>query len=170
MFKEFFIEKILNKSMALYLVSHQLILPIIALYCFSLSTDLNMDQLLSLKSAAAILLISLPSFIFEIGRKTWNPEREQQTADSYTKVWGIKKTVVVINLATLIYGMVAGAFFSTQFFMSYSGMIFILLLFLTIIISSVFAYKPTAKNSKMVEGVTSAVLLLGHLLCVIYFI
>ena len=169
MYKEFFIPEFLNKTMALYLASHQLIVPIIVIYAFSLTGLLSYEKLFTPLGLYGLMVVSLPSFIFEIGRKTWNPEREKETADSYTKVWGIKKTSLILLLSILILVFFIHRFLGTAFFFSWQGLSLSLIFAVSLMLIGQFVARPTKRNSKLVEVGTSLILLLNHLLIILYF-
>ena len=149
MLKEFFVPEFLNRHMGLYLISHQILVPITLLLGFFQRKPSNVNM----TSAAVFFAASLGSFItYEISRKTWPEEKEHEFADSYTKFWGCGPTVVV-NQATALFSTAALVF---VFINTGSSMIspiiqaglYVLFLFADIM----FLKKPVLKNSKIVEG------------------
>ena len=158
MFKEFFAKKVLESSTSLYLFSHQLILPPLALYsaaAFINFANIKFDS----GMIASLLFLSLPYTIYEIARKTWSPDREHALADSYTKFWGIDRTIIVqmvLATAILFLMIVIPVEFSTVYrFSAYGISIFFA------IVLAMFKKNPIRKMSKMVEAAGS-VLLLGY--------
>jgi hypothetical protein len=170
MFKEFFIESFLKSFMALYLFTHQLIIPMIIFYFMGLVIDLSAYSIYMPKLVVALLALSLPSFIFEIGRKTWNPEREQEHADSYTKSWGAPVTLSVLIISSLVHLFCLYLFAGFMFFMVWQGWIYIVGFFLLLISILTFFFKRSEKVSKTIEGSSSLLLLLNHLSLLLYFI
>ena len=170
MYKEFFIEEFLNKVMVLYLVSHQAIIPMIIGYFFFVVTDVDIKTLFGLKSLLGLACMSLTSFIFEIGRKTWNPEREQELADSYTKSWGIPRALSVLAISGIVLVILHFYFYGMNFLTNWRGII-LELTFLLFILSLLKFYKGrTEKNSKVIEGTSSLLLLANHLMMLLYAI
>lgn len=158
MFKEFGAKKILESSTALYLFSHQLILPPLALY--SAAAFINFGEIKFNSSfLASLLFLSLPYTIYEIARKTWSPDREHALADSYTKFWGIDRTIIVqMVLATsiLFLMIIIPIQFSTLYRFSAYGISLVLA-----VILSMFKKNPVRKMSKLVE-LGGSLLLLGY--------
>ena len=160
MFKEFFISERLKKSITLYLLSHQAILPIMISYAISSSLQTGTPMFLfNVKIWLSFLFIALLSFSYEISRKTWSKEREHKHADSYTKTWGIPKTATVLTGSYFLIFLICAIFYKI-FDMNPWNNITSFLLFL---ISSSLLYKfvknPTTSNSKLVE--------LGGIICLL---
>lgn len=158
MFKEFFAKKTLETSTSIYLFTHQLILPPLALYSAAAFIDftyLNFDS----SMIGSLLFLSLPYTIYEIARKTWSPDREHALADSYTKFWGIDRTLIVqmVLATTILFLMVVVPIqFSAIYRFSAYGISILLA-----VVLSMFRKNPVRKMSKLVEGAGS-VLLLGY--------
>jgi 4-hydroxybenzoate polyprenyltransferase len=149
MLKEFFVPGFLNRHMGLYLISHQVLVPITLLLGFFQREPTNVDM----TAAAFYFAASLGSFItYEISRKTWPEEMEHELADSYTKFWG-RGPAVLANQATALFSTAALAF---VFIKTGSGMISPIvqagLYAMFLVADMMFLKNPVKKNSKVVEG------------------
>ncbi len=160
MLKEFFVPEFLNRHMGIYLVSHQLLVPLVMMQGFFQ----RKPQALEPVSFIIFFAGTMCAFMtFEIARKTWNPEKEHELADSYTKFWGMTPAVIVnqalavISSACLLY-----AFININ-----AGIIPVIVqavfYVLFLLADLIFLGKPTAKNSKMVEG-------MGGLFAIAFFL
>jgi 4-hydroxybenzoate polyprenyltransferase len=160
MLKEFFVPEFLNRHMGIYLVSHQLLVPLIMMQGFFQRKPQSLEPASFMIFFAGTMCAFMT---FEIARKTWNPEKEHELADSYTKFWGMAPTVIVnqalavISSACLLYAFIdinAGiipVIVQTVFYV------------LFLMADLVFLGKPTAKNSKIVEGI-------GGLYTIVFFL
>lgn len=98
MAKEFFIGEWLSKRLVLYAISHMVAMPMALLWL----AQMGAGSAPLPKSAYLLAVLSLLSgFCFEIGRKTWAPEQERPTVDSYSKIMGIRNAVLVLVLLSL---------------------------------------------------------------------
>lgn len=103
MLKEFFVPVFLNKRIGLYLISHQLLVPIMTAF-----PALQRRNLLDLSKNewAVFVLFSFGTMCltmtYEIARKTWSAQRENANADSYTRAWGIGRTAVISILVSAL--------------------------------------------------------------------
>ena len=157
MAKEFFCKKFLDEQVAISLILHQLILIPLAIYsALPFIGDENVFANTSIYPA--LLYSTLIYTVYELARKTWSADRENENADSYTRFWGIKGAVitqmiiVAIILATMERLVIAVP-------TVYQIIAFVLgLLHVGVLVG--FKMKPTRKMSKMVET-TGSVLLLG---------
>ena len=108
MFREFFAPEFLHRHLWLYLLTHQLSVPLVLLFGISMRIGAGAVSYADPPAALAFLSGSMLATInFEIARKTWSPDREHEQADSYTRAWGIGLTVIVNQFVALASG---GAF------------------------------------------------------------
>ncbi|MBF0452399.1 MAG: hypothetical protein HQK75_16980 [Candidatus Magnetomorum sp.] len=161
MYVEFFIPEFLNQRMGLYLISHQLIVPIIFMYGMIQRIQFPQKSIEEIGCLIMLFLASICSTItFEIARKTWSQEKEHECADSYTKSWGINKCIIITQLSALL----ACMSFIGVFYVYQLPCIFILIgiiLYLLFLSSELlFKYHPSTKNSKYVE-ITGILYMLG---------
>lgn len=153
MLYEFFVPEFLNEHMGLYLVSHQILLPIVMLFGFSMRYDLGLINSNDLKIIVLLMIGTMCATItYEIARKTWSEDREHEHADSYSKFWGIGKAVIINQTVAAA----SGCCF-LMIYMRYNLSIvftFVLaVLFTAFVITGVlFLKSPTHKNSKIVEA------------------
>jgi len=159
MFREFFIEKWLQKHPGLHLISHQFIVSMMVLYAINFKYSLfKMSRGELLKTALFILGITSLTITYEIARKIKPEERTFENVDSYSKIWGVKGAVAINHMAA-IFGLLSHLFFiyklSFNFILSAVG--FYLIFFIT---SVMFLVKPEKKTSKLME-VAGAVYMLA---------
>lgn len=156
MAKEFFAKDFLENKIGIYLISHQIIL--IPLMIYSALPFSNLTDLLNLKSTLLpLLFLCVPYTVYELSRKTWSKDRENPNADSYTKFWGIPKTVIIEILLAASLLFMARSLHLSQ--MMISGLSLLVLIYSIILF--LFSKRPDKKMSKMVE-LGGSVLLLGH--------
>ncbi len=110
MTKEFFVPEWLQRHPAIYLVSHMLIMPLIAFYvsafewlCDCSSMPNGLGWLLALAFSCGLVL--------ELGRKINIPEKERTGVESYSALWGagvaITLWVLSVIAAVASYSMAA---------------------------------------------------------------
>lgn len=98
MAKEFFIGEWLSKRLILYAISHMAVMPIALLWMAQMGAG---GAALPDSAYHLALLSALSGFSFEIGRKTWAPDKERPTVDSYSKILGVRGAVGVLILLSL---------------------------------------------------------------------
>jgi len=152
MFKEFFVPEFLNRHIGIYLVSHQVSVPLALLFGISQRADLGYLKTIEPVAFALFLFGTMMVTVnFEIARKTWSPDREHEQADSYTKVWGIGGAVIVNQVVALL----AGASFLYFYMTMPRSIVYTLvvcaayLLFLATEIA--FLVRKDSKTSKVIE-------------------
>lgn len=151
---EFFAPEFLSKRIGLYLVTHQLIIPLYVLFGISIAFDFRHalpGEWVSLAVFGAGCMLT--TMTFEIARKTWSPDREHDMADSYTRVWGRTKAVLINQL----FALGAGACFIYLYHAFERGWVYsavIGVLYVIFLAAEVlFLARPDRKNSKIVEAV-----------------
>lgn len=157
--EEFFCKNFLEKRLGIYLISHQLILPLLCFYAGLSSFELD-SSILSLPLFFTLLFLSLPSTLYELARKTWSPDKENENADSYTKAWGISRTVYT-QMILLIVMIWLCKLVPIYFNLTYS-LAFFITSFFVLITLLLFKEKPVKKNSKLLELSGSLYLLVIH--------
>lgn len=153
MFYEFFASEFLKKHIGLYLVSHQLLVPVMVFYAVSLRVDIaGLDTTGFLYILLLSASIMCATVTYEIARKTWSKEQEHELADSYTSEWGIKTAVVINQLVALCGGAIMVYLYSRF----NAGIVYhsvIAVLFLIFLLTGAgFVKSPSKKMSKMVEA------------------
>lgn len=153
MFVEFFAPRFLNRRLGLYLVSHQLIVPLVCLFAVSIRVPL---EGLGGIGAGTITLFCLATMLatitYEIGRKTWSADREHAEADSYTKVWGVRGTVAAGQIAALAATVIFIAFFDRFTRPCVYAGVAVLLNLIFLAAGVLFVIKPEHRFSKAVEA------------------
>ena len=152
MYVEFFAPVYLNQRMGLYLISHQLIVPMIVIFGLAERTVMG---LITIADIVFMFMLSIgaicATITYEISRKTWSSEQEHDCADSYTKTWGITKTIIVNQTCAFISSII----FIGIFHYDQSSPVFTfiaLILFIQFLTAELLFYKnPSKKNSKKVE-------------------
>ena len=116
MSKEFFIKKWLTKRILIYALSHVVIMIFITLVIvkgteYILQNHFLETLYLSLEKYEKNIFVGLiPLFalnylngiVLEIGRKTRRADEEEHGVQTYSKLWGRKKTVVILSLLFII--------------------------------------------------------------------
>lgn len=171
MLREFFISEALNRNMGAYLISHQLLLPLMLLFPFMQASP---SSLSSLRGGPVTTLVfftcgMLAYMTFEIARKTWPKEKEHEHADSYTKIWGNAGAVATGQLVALTAS--AGFIF---LFLSLGGSTVSVLvqaaLFAVFLgAGAMFLKSPTMKSSKLLENTGALFMLATYLNAAICF-
>lgn len=157
MAKEFFAKDFLEHKIGLYLVSHQIIL--LPLMIYSALPFVSMKFFfISPIVLYPLLYLALPYTVYELSRKTWSPDRENENADSYTRFWGINKTLMVeMSLVVGIAFIMDRISIILPFVHKVAAGVLFLGYFAVLML---FKKKPTRKNSKLVE-LAGSILLLG---------
>jgi len=111
MTKEFFVAEWLKKTPSVYLVSHMLVMPLIAFYVSAF------DWLCECREMPAglgwLLLLSFGcGLVLEIGRKIKTPNAERNGVETYSALWGTSVSValwtVSVAIAVAAYSKAAG--------------------------------------------------------------
>jgi len=87
--KEFFIRDWLRSRPLLYLLSHNLVLPLMALYGMMTIWIQIAPWPDRPMMASFLILSSLQGFLIEIGRKIRAPEQEATGVETYSQAWGL---------------------------------------------------------------------------------
>ncbi len=152
MLVEFGVGEWLSERLGWYLISHQAMVLLMA--AFAVSTRV---ELLALspdgwaKLGVLGLAMICATVTFELGRKTWSPDREHASADSYTRVWGRPRTVST-TMAVAGTGLAAWVWLAIELETSWipaaltAGCVLLLLA-----VELRFLQQPDTKRSKLVE-------------------
>lgn len=157
MAQEFFCKKFLDEQVALNLALHQLVLIPLAIYsALPFIADENVFAKITIYPA--LIFATLLYTVYELARKTWSADRENENADSYTRFWGIRgavitQMVVIAAILALMERLAIPVPPTYQVIAFCLGLIHVGML-------AAFKMKPTRKMSKMVEA-TGSVFLLG---------
>lgn len=166
MAKEFFVAEWLSKRLALYAVSHMLVMPLAMLWMAQIGAGAD-----ALPVQAGLLagLAFLSGGAFEVARKIRAPEEEREEVDSYTKILGTGGaplvvgallTISVVVLSVLIVWVKEG----TPSFVWFGVLTAILVV--PLITLQKFRSQPTPKGRKTNEGLVSMAMLASYLVVI----
>jgi len=166
MAKEFFIKKWLTKRILIYALSHVVIMVFITLVIVEATQYIvpkNIFDVFILQryrhniDFALIPLFTLNylnGIVLEIGRKTRRADEEEHGVQTYSKLWGRKKAVVILSLLFVIeyFLVILGLAHTYEKYFFFGG----LTLFVLLIVSIYFMVKFLKKDlsGKIVETVS----------------
>lgn len=169
MAKEFFIKKWLTKRILIYALSHVVIMIFITLVIVSATQYIVLDGAENIFEFGALqwyrhnidfaliplfTLNYLNGIVLEIGRKTRRADEEEHGVQTYSKLWGRKKAVVVLSLLFVIeYFLVILGLAHTYKEYFFFG-VFTLLLILVISIYFMIKFLKKDLSGKVVETVS----------------
>ena len=166
--KEFFCGEWLEKRLTLYAISHMAIMPFIVFWLAQLAmpgTGWNVATI----GLSALALVS--GFAFEITRKTWGPEEERETIDSYARIMGIGGAISVISALVIAMAALQGYL---AFALTGSDLAFGITLALLVLISAgalvtlvKFRRAPSAEGRKKNETAVGLTTLLGYVILIV---
>lgn len=91
---EFFAPEWLKGRPVLYLLSHMLAMPLIALFAVTCGArGLSME--IGRGLAAFLALAFLNGIVLEVGRKAWAPADERPGVETYSQLWGVRGAAAV---------------------------------------------------------------------------
>lgn len=102
---EFFAPRLLKARPVLYLLSHMLVMPLIALFALACGGDGGPP--LHAGSAAFLALAFFSGAAVEISRKAWAPGDEREGVQTYSRLWGPSGAAAGIALAMVASGAAA---------------------------------------------------------------
>ena len=166
MAKEFFIKKWLTKRILIYALSHVVIMVFITLVIVEATQYIvpkNIFDVFILQryrhniDFALIPLFALNylnGIVLEIGRKTRRADEEEHGVQTYSKLWGRKKAVVVLSLLFVIeyFLVILGLAYTYKEYFFFGGLTLLVIL----VVSIYFMVKFLKKNlsGKIVETVS----------------
>ena len=166
MAKEFFIKKWLTKRILIYALSHVVIMVFITLVIVEATQYIvpkNIFDVFILQwykhniDFALIPLFALNylnGIVLEIGRKTRRADEEEHGVQTYSKLWGRKKAVVILSLLFIIeyFLVILGLAHTYKEYFLFGGLTLLVIL----IVSIYFMVKFLKKNlsGKIVETVS----------------
>ena len=166
MAKEFFIKKWLTKRILIYALSHVVIMVFITLVIVEATQYIvpkNIFDVFILQryrhniDFALIPLFALNylnGIVLEIGRKTRRTDEEEHGVQTYNKLWGRKKAVVVLSLLFVIEYLLAilGLSHTYEKYFLFSGLTLLVILIVSIYFMIKFLKKDL--SGKIVETVS----------------
>ncbi|WP_304179483.1 UbiA family prenyltransferase [Leptotrichia trevisanii] len=166
MAKEFFIKKWLTKRILIYALSHVVIMVFITLVIVEATQYIvpkNIFDVFILQwyrhniDFALIPLFALNylnGIVLEIGRKTRRADEEEHGVQTYSKLWGRKKAVVVLSLLFVIEYLlvILGLVHTYEKYFLFSGLTLLVILIVSIYFMIKFLKKDL--SGKIVETVS----------------
>jgi 4-hydroxybenzoate polyprenyltransferase len=101
MTREFFVPTWLRKTPSAYLLSHMVVMPLIAFY-ISAFDWLPVCDTIPAGIGWLLLLAFCCGIVLEVGRKIRAPGDEREGVETYSALWGGRKSVLVWSLAILL--------------------------------------------------------------------
>ncbi|MBD2459434.1 UbiA family prenyltransferase [Oscillatoria sp. FACHB-1407] len=150
---EFFVPGWLKSHPPIYLISHMVIMPLIALY--ATACDWINGSWFAPPGVLWFLVVSfLGGIMLEIGRKIRAPKDEEKGVETYTALWGRQKAVMIwlgilwlLTLSTVIAAM------HVRFTIPVI-LLMLLLLTIAVFVAWRFMVRPTTQSAKWVEQVS----------------
>jgi 4-hydroxybenzoate polyprenyltransferase len=94
---EFFVPAWLKSRPVLYLVSHMAVMPLIAL--FAVACGARGELMVNPAVGVFLALAFLNGLILEVARKSWAPGDEREGVETYSRLWGVRRSAMVVALA-----------------------------------------------------------------------
>ena len=169
MAKEFFIKEWLTKRILIYALSHVVIMIFITLVIVNATQYIvlgeaeNIFKFVALQryrhniDIALIPLFTLNylnGIVLEIGRKTRRADEEEHGVQTYSKLWGKKKAVVILSLlfAVEYFLVILGLSYTYEKYFLFSGLVLLIILIISIYFMIKFLKKDL--SGKIVESVS----------------
>jgi 4-hydroxybenzoate polyprenyltransferase len=102
---EFFVPAWLKARPILYMVSHMAVMPLIALYAVACGARAAVTGTPAV--AAFLALAFFNGVVLEIARKSWAPADEREGVETYSRLWGPRRSALVVAAAALASGLLA---------------------------------------------------------------
>ncbi|MGI9262082.1 MAG: UbiA family prenyltransferase [Woeseiaceae bacterium] len=157
---EFFVGEWLVRTPSAYLLSHMLVMPLIAFYVLAFDWLPGGNRLPD--GLAWLLLLSFGAgLVLEIGRKVKAPETERDGVETYSALWGAGKALAVWGAAC---ALATGAFAGAVSFVDGSGALISVVIGMTIAVLAVgiigTASVSLAKSTRWIEPVSGVIAML----------
>ena len=168
MTKEFFIKNWLTERILIYALSHVVIMIFITLVIvkgtgYILESHFLETLYLSVEKYGKNIFMGLiPLFtlnylngiVLEIGRKTRRADEEEHGVQTYSKLWGKKKAVVILSLlfAVEYFLVILGLSYTYEKYFLFSGLVLLIILIISIYFMIKFLKKDL--SGKIVESVS----------------
>lgn len=159
---EFFVKNWLRERLALYAISHLLIMPaVIAWIWFAYRSDFSNPLYI------LMALSVLAGFCFEIARKTHAPAAEREGVASYSKSMGLRPAVYSI-WALLAVSLLLQAVLFTQLGIGWPALVLLALVFAVLVWRYLIALKDLADTHfRQGELLSSIYMLLSYLVLIV---
>ena len=169
MAKEFFIKEWLTKRILIYALSHVVIMIFITLVIVNATQYIVLGEAENIIKFGALqwyrhnidialiplfTLNYLNGIVLEIGRKTRRADEEEHGVQTYSKLWGKKKAVVILSLlfAVEYFLVILGLSYTYEKYFLFSGLTLLIILIISIYFMIKFLKKDL--SGKIVESVS----------------
>lgn len=169
MAKEFFIKEWLTKRILIYALSHVVIMIFITLVIVNATQYIVLGEAENIIKFGALqwyrhnidialiplfTLNYLNGIVLEIGRKTRRADEEEHGVQTYSKLWGKKKAVVILSLlfAAEYFLVILGLSYTYEKYFLFSGLVLLIILIISIYFMIKFLKKDL--SGKIVESVS----------------
>lgn len=96
---EFFAAAWLKARPIPYLISHMAVMPLIAL--FAVACGARGEVLIHPAVGVFLALAFVNGLILEVARKSWAPTDEREGVETYSRLWGVRRSATVVAVAGL---------------------------------------------------------------------
>ena len=169
MAKEFFIKEWLTKRILIYALSHVVIMIFITLVIVNATQYIILGEAENIIKFGALqwyrhnvdialiplfALNYLNGIVLEIGRKTRRSDEEEHGVQTYSKLWGKKKAVIILSLlfAVEYFLVILGLSYTYEKYFLFSGLVLLIILIISIYFMIKFLKKDL--SGKIVESVS----------------
>ena len=169
MAKEFFIKEWLTKRILIYALSHVVIMIFITLVIVNATQYIILGEAENIFKFGALqwyrhnidialiplfTLNYLNGIVLEIGRKTRRADEEEHGVQTYSKLWGKKKAVVILSLlfAVEYFLVILGLSYTYEKYFLFSGLVLLIILIISIYFMIKFLKKDL--SGKIVESIS----------------
>ena len=169
MAKEFFIKEWLTKRILIYALSHVVIMVFITLVIVNATQYIILGEAENIFKFGALqwyrhnidialiplfTLNYLNGIVLEIGRKTRRADEEEHGVQTYSKLWGKKKAVVILSLlfAVEYFLVILGLSYTYEKYFLFSRLVLLIILIISIYFMIKFLKKDL--SGKIVESVS----------------
>ena len=169
MAKEFFIKEWLTKKILIYALSHVVIMIFITFVIVNAAQYIVLGEAENIIKFGALqwyrhnidialiplfTLNYLNGIVLEIGRKTRRADEEEHGVQTYSKLWGKKKAVVILSLlfAVEYFLVILGLSYTYEKYFLFSGLVLLIILIISIYFMIKFLKKDL--SGKIVESVS----------------
>ena len=169
MAKEFFIKEWLTKRILIYALSHVVIMIFITLVILNATQYIVLGETENIFKFGALqwyrhnidialiplfTLNYLNGIVLEIGRKTRRADEEEHGVQTYSKLWGKKKAVVILSLlfAVEYFLVILGLSYTYEKYLLLSRLVLLIILIISIYFMIKFLKKDL--SGKIVESVS----------------
>lgn len=160
--QEFFAKRWLRQRPLFYLLSHNLVLPLMALYGMMAIAIASSRPALA-PMGVFLVLSGVHGMAIEIGRKIRPPQREIPGGESYSQQWGLQ-TAILVWLGVVLAGGVLNAI--AAWFLNLGEVLIPFVLLAAgglLAVGDRFLKRPTVSGSKLISTVSGVWVMMSYL-------